>query len=221
MAGQVGLVELQNPILLTINMERDMNNNRQNYEGYLIGEFSTQIDTLMSQKDEMFRLTCRHVAFGYAMYKNALARSGKKRFKPAVRRFAPFQQLPEDKQEKIIKEMPYITKIYEGWSDIVKWCTRPHVTNLDIRGFPLWKLSRCANENFVEDENNKGSQVKRRPINRDYEIHLVDDFINNIPGSTDVLLSRANGDPDQINLISKDVRRLLLRKAEFNEVTNV
>ena len=97
MAGQVGLVELQNPILLTINMERDMNNNRQNDEGYyLVGEFSTQIDTLLSQKDEMFRLTCRHVAFGYAMYENALARSGKKKFKPAVRRFAPFQIIIEN-----------------------------------------------------------------------------------------------------------------------------
>ena len=63
--------------------------------------------------------------------------------------------------------------------------------------------------------------VKRRPTKESYEMHQIDDIINNVPGSTDALMMTVGGEPDQINLIASDVRRLLLKKAEiFNNNNN-
>ena len=68
----------------------------------------------------------------------------------------------------------------------------------------------------MQDENSAmgGNTVPRRPVKRTYEIEMVDDMINNVPGSTQRLLDQVNNDKKQIKLIGKDVTDLLLRRAE-------
>ena len=88
------------------------------------------------------------------------------------------------------------------------------MTNIDVRGFPLWKLARCTNISFVEKENNRNNTVKPRPTPRAYNMYLVDDIVNNVPGSTDRLLNEVHHDDDQLALIAKDFHRIIVRRAD-------
>ena len=76
----------------------------------------------------------------------------------------------------------------------------------------LWKLARCHNYEFVEKENNRVN-TRSRPTARTYHLYMVDDIVNNVAGSTDLILNEVNHDTEQINLIAKDFHRVLLRRA--------
>ena len=147
----------QNTIMFGINLVADVTTfEEQDNEPELIREFSTSIDRTEEELDDLFRNTCRRVAIGYAWLQSALRRSGKRTFLPAMRRFPAYEMLPAEKKSRIETEIKYIRCIYENWGRIVTHCTLPIMTGLDVRPFPLWKLSKCIDLNFVEKENNKG-----------------------------------------------------------------
>ena len=189
-----------------------MNLQRQNNNSMLLGEFDLLAQQNQNQLNQYFLLTISRIVTGYAFYRNALESTGRRTFKTAMRRFPDFQALDDDRKEEICRDIEYIKKIYESWGDIVQNCTMPNMTNIDVRNFPLWKLARCHSYAFVENENNK-TNTRSRPTPRSYHLYMVDDIINNVAGSTDMILNEVNRDSEQINLIAKDFHRILLRRA--------
>ena len=77
----------QNAIMLTINLGADMATFEQQSELTLVREFCTLIDRTDEELDALFLMTCGRVALGYAWLQNALRRSGRRTFKPAMRHF--------------------------------------------------------------------------------------------------------------------------------------
>ena len=203
----------QNAILFDVNLVNAVAIQRQNTSNILLGQYNQLAQQTQQQLDQYFQLTVRRIVIGYAIYRNALELSGLRTFKPAMRRFPEFQCLDEDRKEEIYMEMEYTKHIYEGWEDIVRNCTLPYMTNIDIGNYPLWKLARCTNLTFVESESNKNNRQRPRPTSCSYHLFMVDDIINNVEGSTDRILDVVRQDADQINLISKDFQRVLLRRA--------
>ena len=132
-----------------------------------------------------------------------------------MRRNRRFQQLSAKRKDDIYWEQKYITSIVKYWPKIVEYCTHHTMIHLDIRSFSLNKLSRCSSWKFVDDENNRmGGNPPKRPEKRNYEIELVDDVIDNVPGSTQRILDLVENDKKQIKLIGKDLTDLLLRRAD-------
>ena len=199
--------------MLTINLGADMATFEQQSEPTLVREFCTLIDRTDEELDELFRITCRRVALGYAWLQNALRRSGRRTFVPAMRRFLAYQLLSPERQTRIETDIKYIKCIYENWQLIVRNCILPIMTDLDVRSFPLWKLSKCRNLGFVEAENNKVNQVRRRPTVRAYNLTMIDDIVDNKPRSTETLLSLVGNDQEQIKKIAEDFHDVLQRRA--------
>ena len=201
----------QNAIMLTINLGADMATFEQQSELTLVREFCTLIDRTDEELDVLFLMTCSRVALGYAWLQNALRRSGRRTFKPAMRRFPAYQLLSPEMQTRIETDIKYIKCIYENWQLIVRNCTLPIMRDLDVRSFPLWKLSKCRNFGFVESENNKVNQV--RPTVRAYNLTMIDDIVDNEPRSTEKLLSLVGNDQEQIKKIAEDFHDVLQRRA--------
>ena len=203
----------QNAIMLTINLGGDMATFEQQSELTLVREFCTLIDRTDEELDALFLMTCSKVALGYAWLQNALRRSGRRTFVPAMRRFPAYQLLSPERQTRIETDIKYIKCIYENWQLIVRNCTLPIMTDLDVRSFPLWKLSKCRNLGFVEGENNKVNQVRRQPTLRAYNLTMIDDIVDNEPRSTETLLSLVGNDQEQIKKIAEDFHDVLQRRA--------
>lgn len=204
--------QYQNTILFNVDLTNGVNLQRQNNNSTLLGEFNLLAQQHQHQLNQNFQNTIRRIVTGYAFYRNALESTGRRTFKPAMRRFQDFQALDEERKKEICRDIEYIKKIFESWGDIVQNCTMPHMTNLDVRNFPLWKLARCHSYAFVEMENNRGN-TRSRPTARSYHMYMVDDIVDNVPGSTDLILNEVNRDPEQIGLIAKDFHRILIRRA--------
>ena len=204
----------QNTILHSVNLNNDINRLRQENDADLF----EQIDYLHHQNqhhlDQCFNITISRITSGYALYKNALARTGRRTLRPALRRSPEFQSLSNQRKDEIIRENKYIRDIVDGWHEIISNCTRSHMINVDIRTWPLWKLAAARSEKFVDEENNKSrKRCCKRPVKRAYEISMVDNVISNQPGSTDQLIQLVNGSSEQLDLISKDFKTLLYRRS--------
>ena len=204
--------QYQNTILFNVDLTNGVNFQRQTNNSMLLGQFNLLAQENQHQLNTYFQLTIRRIVTGYAFYRNALEISGRRTFKPAMRRNPEFQALDEDRKEEICRDIECIKKIHETWDNIVQNCTMPHMTNIDVRNFPLWKLARCHSYEFVEKENNRVN-TRSRPTARTYHLYMVDDIVNNVAGSTDLILNEVNRDTEQINLIAKDFHRVLLRRA--------
>ena len=204
---------MANAILLTINLSADMASYERRSEPTLVQEFCTLIEQTDEELDELFRMTCRRVALGYAWLQNALRRSGRRTFKPAMRRFPAYQSLTAETKTRIETDIRYIRCIYENWQLIVRNCTLPIMSDLDVRSFPLWKLAKCRNLGFVENENNKVNAVRRRPTQRAYSLTMIYDIVDNKTRSTETLLSLVGNDQEQIKKISEDFHDVLQRRA--------
>ena len=200
-------------------MVEDYRQERQRPEVTLLNDVRTLLESNRRQKDRKFRRTCRIVAKGYALHKKVLEVTGRRKYKSALRRYPEFMNLPEHDREKHLTEHEYILRIYNNWDQIVENCTRPSMIHLDIREFPLWKLSKCIGEKFCDKENDRQNPDLRpnrpRPIQRKYEMDMVQDIVNNEPGSTDRILATVNNDPEQVDLIAKDFHTYLLRRSNL------
>ena len=65
--------------------------------------------------------------------------------------------------------------------------------NLNVRTFPLWKLSKCKNYSFVKRENRKdGSQKRENPTPKEYNLEQVQDVVDNKPGATEAILDQVD-----------------------------
>lgn len=209
----------QNMFLRRINMVENYTQERQRPEVSLLNDVRELMDNKRRQKDRQFRRTCRIVAKGYALHRRVLEVTGRRTYKTALRRYPEFRQLPEPDQEEHLQEHEYIVRIYENWDLIVENCTKPRMIHLEIRNFPLWKLSKCIGEKFVDKENDRNNPDLRpsrpRPVRRTYELNMVEDIVNNVPGSTDRILDTVNNDPEQVDLISKDFHTYLLQRSNL------
>ena len=79
--------------------------------------------------------------------------------------------------------------------------------NLDVRTFPLWKLSKCKNYSFVERENRKdGSQKRENPTPKEYNLEQVQDVVDNKPGATEAIVDQVDRDPVQIDVMCDDIK---------------
>ena len=206
----------QNPILLTVNLRADVSRNRPSTERVLIDQFTDLLVSSEDQLDDIFRSTCQRVAVGYALLRKAIKRSGMRNFKSAMEHDRHFQTLTPERQKRIYTDIKYIRCIYENWNQIVRNCTLSIMTNLDVRPFPLWKLAKCINLNFVEKENEKAQQGRKKPTQRTYDLSMVDEIIENVPGSTQRLLDVVENDEEQIKKIGDDFQKALLRRANGN-----
>ena len=205
---------LQNKILSTVDLRADVATWRQSSDPVLIHEISNLLVSRDGDLDELFQSTCRRITVGYALRQNILQRSGMRNFKPAIRRLPAFLNLTPLQQTRIENDMKYIKCIYENWTLIVRNCTLPMMTSLDIRPFPLWKLAKCITLNFVEKENAKGNCGGRRPTQRAYRLSMVDDIVENVDGSTQTLLDLVGNDEEQIKKIADDFHKALLRRID-------
>ena len=203
----------QNEILLTINLKADVARHRPSTEHTLIDQFTDLLVSSEVELNAIFRSTCHHVAVGYALLRKAIKRSGMRNFKSAMEHDLHFQNLTAQRKERIYTDIKYIRCIYENWNLIVRNCTLPIMTNVDVRRFPLWKLAKCINLNFVEKENEKDQQARKKPTQREYELSMVDDIIENVPGSTQRLLDVVGNDNEQIIKIGDDFQKALSRRA--------
>ena len=203
---------MANAILSTVDLNADVASWRQHSEPDLVRELSNLFATREEDLDDIFRSTCRLVAVGYALLQNALRRSGMRNFKPAMRQVPAYRSLPHPQKKRIEINMTYIKCIFENWDLIVSNCTLPIMTDLDIRPFPLWKLSRCITLSFVENENNKVNRVRKRPTQRAYALSMVDDIVSNVDGSTQALLDLIGNDEDQLKKIADDFHKALVRR---------
>ena len=127
-------------------MVEDYRQERQQHEVTLLNDVRALLDNNRRQKDRKFRRTCRIVAKGYALHRKVLEITGRRSYRTALRRYPEFRNLPEHDREEHLKEHEYILRIYDNLDEIVDNCTRPSMIHLDIREFPLWKLSKCIDE---------------------------------------------------------------------------
>ena len=202
--------------LKDINLVRNIESAMRKDELQLESDFHSFTRIRERHLDRVFNSTMKIVYAGHAWATKAISRTSCVTFKPAMRKNEAFQRLPETRKEEIYEEQKHIRSIVRHWDKIVYNCNLPEMIHFDIKGLPLWKIARCSKLSFVQDENSAmgGNTVPRRPVKRTYEIEMVDDMINNVPGSTQRLLDQVNNDKKQIKLIGKDVTDLLLRRAE-------
>ena len=167
---------------------------------------------LENQLDQLFNNRCEAIARGYSWLQKALRTTGRKNFKTAMRRNREFQLKSPDVQREILLEMRYIKSIYENWGLI-----RENIkeTGIDIRGFPLWKLTKCTCIMFCVKESNR-PRTRRRNIEREYHPIQIEEILNNVPGSTDRIIEYVNGDEEQLKKIAEDLGAGLLRRS--NEI---
>ena len=62
------------------------------------------------------------------------------------------------------------------------------MVNLDVRPLELWRLSKCTDLNFVEQENQRGDLSPIVPVGRIYPIEMVRDIAHYRDGTTDAIL---------------------------------
>jgi hypothetical protein len=206
-----------NSIMLSINIRNDVAIAREQNEANLINQITTITDMNEGFADMRFRLTCRKIAKGYALYRKVLTATGMQKYKPAIRRYPEFVALPQKTKTEHLSDMEYIVPIYHNWDTISKNCNEEGFQYIDVRDYKLWKLARCFNIDFVKEEDAKSNpnsrRSVRRPIARSYDIDMVEDILDNVPASTERLLQQVNHDPEQIKLITKDFGNALLRRA--------
>ena len=82
---------------------------------------------LENQLDHYFNNRCEAIARGYSWLQKAL-------------RTTERQQNSLDVQREILLEMRYIKSIYKNW-DLIRENVKK--TDIDICGFPLWRLKNC------------------------------------------------------------------------------
>ena len=210
-------MEYQNTIMFTIDMNVDVTNYRQRNEVMLLNTFENVLTQRNIQMEAYFRATCTSIAVGYALHRNVLNATGRLTYKTAVRRYREFRDLPALTKKRHFKDQEYIKHIFENWDSIVRNCTLPRMIHLDVKGFKLWKLAKCSKLSYVDEENNRCDPnyqtVRPRPIQKEYQLHQIQDLIDNIPGATDRILDAVQNDPEQIKEIAKDFHNYLLRRA--------
>ena len=206
-----------NTILYGINMPDMLTGNAQQDENNLLNQLSTTIDLSENEKDVMFNTTCREVAYGYAWFEKVMRRTGKSKFLVAMRYVPAWQTLSETKQKRIHTIMKYIKLIVENWSTMVRKLTQPNII-LDVRMFPLWKLSKCTQGTYIEDENDKLLRIPTPPTTRSYEMYMVDDLVNNVAGSTERILSAIDNDENQLKLLAKDFQRIMKKRMNIDNL---
>ena len=84
--------------------------------------------------------------------------------------------------------------------------------------FPLWKLSKCTQGTYIEDENDKLLGIRPPPTTRSYEMYMVDDLVSNVAGSTERILSAIDNDETQLKLLAKDFQRAMKRRMNINNL---
>ena len=97
-----------NNVLHGINMPDMLTENAKQVENNLLNQLSTTIDLSENEKDVLFNMTCREVAYGYAWFEKVMCRTGKSKFLVAMRYVPAWQTLSKTKQKRIHTDMKYI-----------------------------------------------------------------------------------------------------------------
>ena len=130
-----------------------------------------------------------------------------------MRNYEPYQLLSVRKQKELQKQTTYVNKIYQDWSRIVANCTNPLMENIDVRRFSIYQLYRARSFTWVDDLNSKHSETRPPPIVRGYPLYMVDNILENVEGSTNLLLNHVNRNIDQLKLVGMDITNALIRRA--------
>ena len=210
------LHQLPNEAILRIHINTQVQTHaRVLSEGTLLDQFCRLLPSVEeSALDAMFHNTVQRITVGYAWFKRALERSGKKTFLPAVKHLREWRQLSTPVQNIVHRNMRLIKKIYEKWDTIVHNVTHQSMIYVDVRRFSLYQLSRSCSFTWLKRYNkNHAPRDTRRP-DKIYTNEMVDDIVNNVAGATERALDAVDGDEDQIKLIGKDITNLLLVKAD-------
>ena len=166
--------------------------------------------------DQQFTNTCDIITVGYAIFVSALRVTGRRTFIPAMRRFQSFQALPAPIKDEINDLMRLITRIMKHYDLIVFNITRPSMQYLDVRRLSIEQISRCMNDKWADDYNilHMPKELRRHERHdREYPQYMIDEVVENIPGSTERVLDRVDNNEEQIKLIGKDITKALLVKA--------
>ena len=212
--AQIHVANRQNPLLFQIDMENDVDIFRQRCCTQLRRTYLATSDDYDGMLDEAFRVQCRRIATGYAWMRNLMAETGRATFKTAVRRDREFQAHRPRRKKQVYREIKHITSIVENWQSIKHNCSLPWMINIDVRTYPLWKLSKCKNYNYVEKENKKDDvRTRTHVIPKEYNVQQVQDVVENKDGATEAILEQVDNDADQIDLICEDIKIAFHRRA--------
>ena len=210
---QLHVATTQNRFLMEVDMERELNALRPLTTSNLQQLFIRSTEIHEEILDQVFATTCVRITSGYTWKRKVLSETNCINFKVAMRRYPAFLALPARTRSLIFREIKYVTKIVERWNDIVHNCTLPHMVNLDVRPYALWRLSKCTDLKFVEQENQRGEPTPNVPVGRTYPIDMVRDILDNRDGATDAILLLVGEDQHQLTMIANDFKSLLLRRA--------
>ena len=197
--AQIHVANRQNPLMSDADINHNVNMCRQWSCTQLSRSYVTNSQDYDGMLDQSFRIQCMRIATGYAWAKKAMIETGRLTFKTAVRQDRHFQNLPPQRKKIIHREIKHITSIVENWQAIVHHCTLPWMVNYQ----------------FVELENKKDDTKKRnRSLTKEYNIHQVNDIVDNRQGATEAILNQVDRDPDQIDLFCEDLKIAFHRRSQ-------
>ena len=197
--AQIHVANRQNPLMSDVDINHNVDMCRQWSCSQLGRSYVTNSQDYDGMLDQSFRIQCMRIATGYAWAKKAMIETGRLTFKTAVRQDRHFQNLPPQRKKIIHREIKHITSIVENWQAIVHHCTLPWMVNYQ----------------FVELENKKDDTKKRnRSLTKEYNIHQVNDIVDNRQGATEAILNQVDRDPDQIDLFCEDLKIAFHRRSQ-------
>ena len=152
-----------------------------------------------------FERTLNEIAYGNALRIKVCQRARLSSFGPALNNLQEYDYLGNRQKIRLCRKVSEYKTVFVKWQTIVHNLTSPQFRYVDARRLSAYELFRSTNFNWVKDYNQSHDPnlPRNSTVGRAYPQAMIDHIMASIQECG--IIEHINGDPDQINLIGKDI----------------